>query len=62
MFRAWEYDTTLDGTTLQRLMFYSIDNECISHIQMRILIEYIMHMHMPTEHTQYNDKYTMLPK
>ena len=30
---------------LQRLLFYRIDNECKSHIQMRILIEYHAHAH-----------------
>ena len=47
---------------LQRLLLTKIDTECKSYIQMRILIEYRMHMHMPAEHTQCNDKYTILSK
>ena len=40
---------------LQMLLFGRIDTECKSHIQLRILIEY--RMHMAAEHAQCNDKY-----
>ena len=49
----------LDG--LQKYMLYVSKLNVKSLIQMRILVEYRIQMHMPTEHIQYLDNYTILP-
>ena len=43
-----------------RRICYHAESTLNTH-HMRILIEYEMHVHMPTKHTQCNDKHTIFP-